>query len=98
MELKGPELLSLDAYLVFSSDGVKRVGSSAYLMPKNTSWLNSESVRPTKTVLELLLPLFEMVAIGTCAVSVPLVERALESDPEANSSPRDKTSIAIIEK
>jgi hypothetical protein len=71
--LYGPELLSLEVYVVFSSEGVKRAGLLAYFIPRKRSWLNSGRVRPMNIVLEVFV--VERVAVGGFAVAPAINER-----------------------
>lgn len=75
---------------------MKRIGLSAYLMPRKRSWLNSGRERPTKIVFGLSL-LVDRVAVGGFAV-VPVVldERGLAIAPHIIEKNEVERSMEVL--
>lgn len=79
-----------------SSAGVKRIGSSAYLMPRKRSWLNSGRERPTKIVFGVLLLVDRVAVAGFALVPVGFDERGLAVAPEMKRNKVERSIEVLV--
>lgn len=75
---------------------MKRIGSSAYLMPRKRSWLNSGRERPTKIVFAVLLLVDRVAVAGFALVPVGFDERGLAVAPEMKRNKVERSIEVLV--